>query len=213
MKQNLRATKIFIFLIQIVFLVVAISGVTAKSSDQAGWLGLLGFILTFIPGFLRRVDKLVLPLSYEMAFFGFIFLSFIGGENFNLYGRFWWWDHALHFISGVMVGYIAMLMLHVHEVKHRIQIGPWFASIFTFSLVVAGAGTWEMFEFAVDHLAHGHMQYGLLDTMNDIINGTLGGLFFVLATFWYCKRRPKHGVFVNAFSHFVKLNSWVKQGR
>ncbi len=213
MKQAGSARNVFLLCSQVAFLAVAVGGLTAKTSDQAGWLGLLGFMLTLVPDFLRRTNKLVLPLSYEIVFIGYIFLSFIGGENFDMYGRFWWWDRMLHFTSGIIIGYIAVLVLHIQELKHRIKIGHWFAALFTLASVVMSAGVWEMFEYSVDQLVQGHMQYGLVDTMTDIINGTIGGIVVILVTYWYFKYRPKKGVVTKAFSNFVKLNPWVAQGR
>lgn len=198
---------------QAVFLLIAIDGLTRNVYDQAGWLGLLGFIVTFIPDALRRYPKLVLPFAYEIGIMAFVFLSLIAGEYFNIYGKLLWWDDMLHFVSGLVVGYAALLALHIDDKKKDAVSGPWFAAIFVFSLVIMSAAMWEVFEFSVDQLAHGHMQYGLVDTMMDIIDAMVGGLVIASIGFMYYKF--SRGKWLRGmFDRFVALNTWVvKRGK
>lgn len=48
--------------------------------------------------------------------------------------------------------------------------------LFAFLTASAGAGLWEIFEFAADKVAGGGMQRGMVDTLTDMIAGNLGGL-------------------------------------
>lgn len=209
--SELRRNKIrrlFFLVCQAVFFVIAVEGLTRDWHDQAGWLGLMGLVIAFIPDILRRTAKLVLPFSYEIGLMVFVFLSLIAGEYFNLYGTFLWWDDMLHFVSGLVIGYVGLLVLHIDDEKKKAVSGPWFAAIFTFSLVVTSAAVWEIFEFSVDQLAHGHMQYGLVDTMVDIIEGTAGGL--IIATIGFIYYKFSRGKWLRGmFDAFVRLNPWV----
>ncbi len=203
-----RVRRAFFLACQAVFFVIAVNGLTRDFYDQAGWLGLLGFVIAFLPDILRRYAKLVLPFRYEICLMFFVFLSLIAGEYFDLYGKFLWWDDALHFASGLLVGYVGLLVLHIDDTKKRAVSGPWFAAIFAFSLAVASAVVWEIFEFTVDQFADGHMQYGLVDTMVDIIDATVGGLIIACIGFIYYKF--SRGKWLRGlFDAFVSLNPWV----
>lgn len=210
--SNNKIRRLFLLVCQAVFLLIAIDGLTRDPHDQAGWLGLLGFVIAFIPDALRRRPKLMLPFAYELGLMLFVFLSLIAGEYFNLYGRFLWWDDMLHFTSGLLIGYIALLALHIDDRKKSAVSGPWFAAVYVFALAVTSAAVWEIFEFSVDRLAHGHMQYGLVDTMTDIIEGSIGGLIMAFVGFIYYKF--SRGKWLRGmFDTFVQLNPWVVKRR
>ena len=203
-----RIRRIFFLVCQAIFLVIAINGLSREANDQAGWLGLLGFMISFIPDILRRYARFVIPFTYEVGLMMFIFLSLIVGEYFDLYGKFLWWDDMLHFVSGLVVGCIALLVLHIDDVRKRSVSRPWLAAMFVFSLVLATASAWEIVEFSVDKLAHGHMQYGLDDTMVDIINAGIGALVMAVVGFLYYKFA--RGKWLRGmFDTFVKHNPYV----
>lgn len=203
-----KIRRIFFLVSQAVFLLVTIDGLTRNWQDQAGWLGLMGLIISFLPDAFRRRKQLVLPFAYEVGLMLFVFLSLIAGEYFDIYGKLLWWDDMLHFVSGLVVGYVALLILHVDDSRKQAVSRPWFAALFTFSLVVMSAAVWEMFEFSVDQFAHGHMQYGLVDTMMDIIEGSAGGLIIASVGFMYYKY--SRGKWLRGlFDTFVRLNPWV----
>jgi len=203
-----KIRRLFLLACQAVFLLIAVDGLTRNFYDQAGWLGLLGLVITFVPDALRRRKQLILPFGYEIGLMLFVFLSLIAGEYFNLYGKYLWWDDMLHFASGLVVGYAALLALHVDDKKKGAVSGPWFAAVYVFALVVTSAAVWEIFEFSVDQLAHGHMQYGLVDTMTDIIEGSIGGLIMASIGFFYYKF--SRGKWLRGmFDTFVRLNPWV----
>jgi uncharacterized membrane protein YjdF len=200
--------RIFFIVCQAVFLVIAIDGLTRNIQDQAGWLGLLGLVIAFLPDILRRYSKLILPFTYEVALILFVFMSLVAGEYFNIYGKLLWWDDMLHFISGLVVGYIGLLALHIDDRKKKAVSGPWFAAVFVFSLVVMSAAVWEIFEFSVDQFVGGHMQYGLVDTMMDIIDATAGALIISFMGFMYYKF--SRGKWLKGmFDTFVRQNPWV----
>ncbi len=200
--------RLFFLACQIIFLVIAVDGLTRNMYDQAGWLGLLGFVIAFVPDILKRYTQLVLPFAYEVGLMAFVFLSLVAGEYFNLYGKLLWWDDMLHFVSGIVVGYIGLLVLHIDDAKKRAVSGPWFAAIFIVSLVFTSAAVWEIFEFLVDQFARGHMQYGVTDTMVDVIDAGIGALVMAFAGFMYYKL--SRGKWLRGmFDTFVRHNPWV----
>ncbi len=168
--------KITTYIFQAAFLLLAGYGLWRDASDQSGWLGLFGFGLSFMPVILRRWRGVTLPPSYCFAYLGYILLSLVLGEEFYLYNRLWWWDDMLHMLSGVAIGYVALLLLSIRNIRLNVRSPRWFSLLFMGSVVLASAALWEMFEFAVDQLAGGHMQYGVTDTMMDMINSSIGGL-------------------------------------
>lgn len=205
-KNTIR--RIFLATSQVIFLTIAINGMMRDSGDQAGWLGLLGFTVSFSPDLLRWSKQMVLPFTYEIGIMLFVFLSLIAGEYFDIYGKLLWWDDMLHFISGLIVGYVGLLVLHIDDEKKKAVSGSWFASVFVFSLVMMSASLWEIAEFTIDQLGNGHMQYGLDDTMMDMIGAAVGGA--VIATISFIYYKLSRGKWLRGmFDAFVRLNPWV----
>lgn len=205
---KVKGRRLFFLVCQTIFLIIAVDGLTGNMYDQAGWLGLLGFVVSFVPDILRRYTKLGLPFAYEVGLMLFVFLSLIAGEYFNLYGRFRWWDDMLHFVSGLLIGYIALLALHVDDSTKKAVSGPWFAAVYVLSIVLMSAAVWEIFEFSVDQFARGHMQYGVTDTMIDIIDAGAGAVVMAVMGFFYYKF--SRGKWLRGmFDAFVRLNPWV----
>ena len=130
-----------------------------------------GFVLSFIPYLYEKwVDIFLLGTQ----FFG----SYLGA-----YTYFSWWDIMLHLSSGILVGYIGLILLITLDRNHLLFIKKKIGVIilFVFAIAVTGAVFWEIFEFTSDTLFGTNTQLGSLrDTMGDLICGTIVGGVFAL---------------------------------
>lgn len=109
------------------------------------------------------------------------------GHLARLYYDRWWYDDALHMvIPGVasVLGVRFAQELGLFPKRHATRArAAWLAAL----LAVAIAGLWEIFEFSVDQLIDTREQDDLVDTMQDMIDGLVGGFF---AAAW-CWRFPR----------------------
>ena len=150
------------------------------------------FILTFLPELFTKITKVKVPIGIRVFYTLFIFGSQFLGSFLGAYGYFSWWDMMLHTISGVLIGYIALLIFLAADPKgrifesHQIKI----VVLFVFATSIAGAGIWEIIEFTGDTFLGMNAQLGSLqDTMIDIICGTLGGSLYALYIGWMMKKQ------------------------
>lgn len=154
-------------------------------------------LLTLLPAFMARRVRIVIPAEFELLTIAFIFAALFLGETRDYYGRFWWWDIALHTTSGGLLGILGVLLVYVLNETPRIDLHmrPGFVAFFAFCFAVTVGALWEIFEFAMDQLFGMNMQKpmlgdpsGLTDTMWDLIVDTLGALVVSLVGYLYMKR-------------------------
>lgn len=109
----------------------------------------------------------------------FIFVTMFLANEFGYYGVIPYLDKMEHLFSGVILCFVGLL-IYSKASDHQKGNGPpsshvavWLCLFFS----IAMAGVWEIYEFATDHLFGLNSQNGsLLDTMTDIICGTLGAI-------------------------------------
>ncbi|WP_265111663.1 hypothetical protein [Halosolutus halophilus] len=111
----------------------------------------------------------------------------IPGTATNLYGELWWWDHVTHALSASLVaaaGYATVRALDEHV--EGVVLPQRFVAVFILLFVLAFGVLWEVLEFAIalaaDALGTDAVltQYGLADTMLDLVFDLIGGLVVAL---------------------------------
>ncbi len=111
-------------------------------------------------------------------------------NRFDLYHRFWFFDIILHSFSGLIISFVLPAIFLSDNSRKAMSTAE--LAFISFVFAVAAAGFWEIIEFFFDLLTGNDVQRnlvkekeiftslwqnpGILDTMNDIINGTAGGL-------------------------------------
>ncbi|MDY6765223.1 MAG: hypothetical protein SV377_06005 [Halobacteria archaeon] len=146
----------------------------------------LGLGVTFVPSVLERDYKITMDPSLTLWITGAVFLHVIGavgipGTGINFYNSIWWWDHLTHAASASLIagaGY--SIVRAVDEHTDAIYLPYRFTSVFILLFVLAFGVYWEVFEFGVAHIElRGKSvltQYGVEDTMKDLVFNTVGGL-------------------------------------
>lgn len=157
-------------------------------------------IITAAPIVLGRRLPVRIPPEYDVLAILFVFASLFLGEFRSYYARFWWWDIALHMTSGLLLGMVGFLLVHVLNESRRIEIHlrPGFIALFAFAFAVTGGTLWEIFEFAMDQLFGTTMQKpmlgdlsGLTDTMWDLIVDVLGAAIVAGVGWWDLRRNTR----------------------
>lgn len=180
---------------------------------NAVWL-LAVMAVTGAPALLGNRLPVRIPAEYELLAILFVFSSLFLGEFRSYYARFWWWDVALHTISGLLLGIVGFLLVYVLNQSKRIDIPmrPGFVALFAFAFAVTGGTLWEILEFAADRLLGLQMQKpmlgdpsGLTDTMWDLIVDTLGAAVISCFGWWHMKRN-RHSFIETWIDRFIERN-------
>lgn len=109
----------------------------------------------------------------------FCFLSIYLANLFGFYGISYY-DKFLHLISGIMIYYLGII-IYVSLNKNSNYKKDVFFYLFPLFFSIALAGVWEIWEFTTD-LTFGlnAQNNSLIDTMTDIICGTVGAIISLL---------------------------------
>lgn len=115
-----------------------------------------------------------------LVYYIFVFFSYFIGSVINLYNTTEYYDVIMHFLSGFVISYFAIVVLkrlNMYKAGNRL-----FNFIFCVFFAAGAACVWEIAEFSIDQLTASNLQHnldtGVIDTMGDMICGTVGGIIF-----------------------------------
>lgn len=171
--------------------------------------------ITFVPLLLERRFRVHIPPQFQLLAIAFVFASLFLGEVHGYYSRFWWWDVALHTSSGVLLGIIGFLLVHVMNETEEIGVHmkPGFVAFFAFLFALGIGVLWEIFEFAMDALFGMDMQKamlgdpsGLTDTMIDLMVDAAGALAVTLYGYRHLKTADRGSFLERWIEAFIRRN-------
>jgi len=148
----------------------------------------VALLVTQLPPIMERDYDVPMDPAITLWITGAVFLHALGtvglpGRTESFYRSVWWWDHVTHALSSSVVsavGYATTRALDQHSDK--IHFLPKFTFVLVLLFVVAFGVFWEVIEFGVGGLASltGSAtvltQYGLGDTMLDLVFDVIGGV-------------------------------------
>jgi len=148
----------------------------------------IGFGVTQLPAILERDYGIPMDTALTLWITLAVFLHALGtaglpGASVNLYRSVWWWDHLTHTLSSSIVaaaGYATARAIELHS--DGVSLPDRFMFVFILLFVLAFGVFWEVIEFSVANVASLSgtqsvlTQYGLGDTMLDLLFDTLGGV-------------------------------------
>lgn len=145
----------------------------------------VGLAVTFLPALLRR--DLGVPLDPRLGVLVTAAVSLHSLGMLGLYERTWWWDHLTHTLSAVIVASIGYAVTRAFdEHSDAVHFPAEFLAVYVLLFTVALGVVWEVLEFAARGVGHALgtepvvVQYGLEDTMLDIVFDFLGALAVAL---------------------------------
>ena len=165
-------------------------------------------ILTLLPLTLASRLHVRIPAELQLLTVMFVFASLFLGETLSYYERFAWWDTALHFSSGLLLGVFGFLLVYVLNEHERVamRLHPFFVALFAFVFAVAMGGLWEIFEFTMDLVfGLGMQKNGLPDTMWDLTFATISAAIVSAAGWWYLSRHQRPYI-ERWISRFIERN-------
>ncbi len=133
---------------------------------------------------LHKKFPLLSPITF-CAIILFVLFSHFAGKALHFYSFIPHWDKILHLLSGFLL-YSIGKQLGTRLQKSNLQCV--LLLVFAFLFSVAGAGIWELYEFAGDTLFGLHAQNNSLsDTMLDMLFGSIGAILMLAINFWQYK--------------------------
>ncbi|MGX6977920.1 hypothetical protein ACWN8V_01405 [Vagococcus elongatus] len=164
----------------------------------------VGIIVIFLPHRVEKLFNVEIPDMMEIIYFIFLFCAIYLGEVQNFYYRIPFWDNILHGFSSIMLGALGFVIVDFlnYKVKSKLQLSPFFVSLFAFCFAITCGVIWEIYEYLADHVlgtnmqkfmtAHGDILVGhdaLGDTMEDLIINFFGALIIVILGYIHLKRQ------------------------
>jgi hypothetical protein len=148
----------------------------------------IGFGVTQLPAVLERDYHIPMDSALTLWISAAVFLHALGtaglpGSEMNFYRSIPWWDHLTHTLSSSIVaaaGYATARAVELHS--DAVSLPDRFMFVLILLFVLAFGVFWEVIEFAVAGVASLSgtrsilTQYGLEDTMLDLLFDTLGGI-------------------------------------
>lgn len=148
----------------------------------------VGFVVTYIPALLERDYDISLDPALVLWLTLAVFLHAFGtvglpGAEMHPYRSIWWWDHMTHTFSASIVagaGYVTVRAIDVHT--DAVSFPSRFVFVFILLFTIAFGVFWEVIEFAIAQVAAVTggptvlIQYGIEDTMKDLVFDTVGGI-------------------------------------
>lgn len=159
---------------------------------------ILGVIVMAIPSIIERKFSIAIPNYMYILYFIFLYCAVYLGEVRNFYNIIPNWDTVLHAFSGAMLGALGFTLVSIlNESKRvRIQLSPFFVSLFAFCFALSAGTIWEIYEYTFDGLLSLNMQKfaledgtllvgreALKDTMQDLIVDSISALIVVVIGF------------------------------
>ncbi|AVK46775.1 hypothetical protein AXY43_01340 [Clostridium sp. MF28] len=144
---------------------------------------LIILVLTFIK---VLINKSRIPISTGLRFsvLAFIFITMFFANEFKGYSFIPYLDKIEHLSSGVILFYIGSLILELINKNETNKLNVKTIILFSLFFAIAMAGIWEIYEFTTDRLFGLRSQNNsLVDTMGDIICGSIGSLFTSIYTY------------------------------
>ncbi|MFW2503415.1 hypothetical protein [Clostridium diolis] len=132
------------------------------------------------------INKSRIPISTGLRFsvLAFIFITMFFANEFKGYSFIPYLDKIEHLSSGVILFYIGSLILELINRNETNKLNVKTIILFSLFFAIAMAGVWEIYEFTTDRLFGLRSQNNsLVDTMGDIICGSIGALFTSIYTY------------------------------
>jgi hypothetical protein len=159
---------------------------------RSDWVWVFGcalcILLSFTPSILERDFQITLPWQLDFLISLALFLH-IGGGVLNLYKTIPGYDILTHFVSSVLVGFLAFVIIYILD-KHweGLQMDVYAMGFFVVISAMAMGVVWELFEWSADLIFGSHEQWGLQDTMKDLLVDTIAGIFIAIIGVTLVKR-------------------------
>lgn len=187
MKRKLTYDNLITIIFLVILLVTLIYNLIFQDGNKIARI-LLAIAATIVTKIFFSITFLKKSKASYVASILFIILSMYFGNIINFYEIIPNYDKILHLGSGIIIGFVG-IVIYAYFTKGEInKINPMFMVFFSIMFTIALAGAWEIWEFTTDQLFGLDSQLNsLIDTMTDIICGTVGGGVALIPIYRFAK--------------------------
>lgn len=186
--------KLLSRLMQAAIVGVAVAGI---ATGNLTWVpaAVFSLVVSFVPALLRRDLKMVLPLELNFWIVLALFLHVVGGFS-GFYDSVPGWDHLTHAMSASLIAALGfVVVVTIDKYVEAIHLPRPFLAFFIIMFTMAMGVLWEIMEYSNDVLIGTHLQYGLTDTMVDLLfDGFAGFVVGIVGAHYLVRVTPEHFV-------------------
>jgi hypothetical protein len=168
--------SLFLKIIMVILLIISIWNL-----DWVWILGsVLAIIISLIPTVLKRNFNVTLPWMLDFLIVFALFLH-IGGGVLNAYHTIPLYDKFAHFISSILVTFLAFISIYIlDKYWDGLHMDKYAMAFFVVITAMALGVVWEFYEWGTDLVFGTNEQWGLQDTMSDLLVDTIGGIIVAI---------------------------------
>ncbi len=171
-------------------------------------------LLTF-PILLRKRFAIQIPLLITVLCAAFGFVAMIMGDGLNFYGKYRWWDSALHLFSGGVLAFVGLWIISIifEDSHQQIFANRIFVAFYVLLFGVTCGVIWEICEYAFDAFLGTNTQQfmatttsslqlpediplsgheALSDTMTDLILDLVGSVLVAIYVYFRYDKLTNH---------------------
>ncbi|MEX0979029.1 MAG: hypothetical protein WDZ48_09270 [Pirellulales bacterium] len=147
-----------------------------KGDYPLALMATVAVFVSLLPAILRQNYRVALPWELECLILLQLYLHTFWGVWLRLYDSVWFWDKLLHLKGTLLVSFVGFLIAYALHASGRLRLSGPFLGLFTVVFGNALGVWWEIIEFTVDKTLSKNTQYGLDNTMWDLIYNLAGSL-------------------------------------
>lgn len=153
---------------------------------------LFAIFLSCAPMILNRSFKISLPWELNFLITFSLFLHVVLGEVLEFYDIYYFWDKFMHLLGTAIIGILGFMAVYSFHYAGKIRLSLPLICLFTVVFSLAVGSVWEIGEFFTDMLLGRNTQYGLDNTMWDLVNNTIAGLLVGIGGMFYVRYVESH---------------------
>ncbi len=175
MKKGVAASYILKIVMVILFFIAI-----WKDNWTWAWGCLIAILITLVPSLLKRNFHVTLPWVLDFMITITLFVHIAGGVL-SLYRTFPLYDKIAHFISAVFISFLAFIVIYIlDEYWEGLHMDKYAMAFFVIVATMAMGVVWEFNEWVTDLVFGTNSQWGLQDTMTDLLVDTIGGIIMAV---------------------------------
>lgn len=187
MKKKLKYDNLITLIFLCLLVVTLIYNITFQSGSKVQRI-VLCFASVIVTKIFFSITFLKKSKATYVSTILFIIISMYLGNILNFYTYIPSYDKILHLSSGMIIGIIGIVIYAYFTKDELKKINPMFMVFFSIIFTIALAAGWEIWEFTTDRVFGLQSQLNsLVDTMTDIICGTVGGLIVLIPIYKFAK--------------------------
>ncbi len=181
------------FRAMLIFLLVS---AILRKDKEAVLLISLSSLTSFYKELIYLFTKIRLSIIMQIIFTTFIILAVLFGTLMGVYHKIRWWDTMLHGVSGVLLVFSALMGLAMMRKRNKSLVYSISLVIsYSFFFAMTAGVIWELLEFSADTFLGMDAQrskgveYGVLDTMQDVVANTVGAIITCVGLYVFLKKK------------------------